>query len=64
MVALGIIAPDVVKERRPWPTAIGYMLVLGVWFFASYGFANWTASQRSHVPSMAFSWERKIPFFA
>jgi len=62
MAAIGITAPAVVKERRPWPTAIGYMLVLGLWFFASYGFANWTASQRSHVPSIAFGWERRIPF--
>ena len=39
-------------------------MALGAFFFASYGFANWIASGRADVPSVAFAWERSIPFYA
>lgn len=49
-------------ERRPWPRAIAWLACLGPFFFASYGFANWLASRRTGVGSVAFPWERAIPF--
>jgi protein-tyrosine phosphatase/membrane-associated phospholipid phosphatase len=51
-----------VSEPRPWRRAIGWLAVLGPFFFASYGFANWLASRREHVGAVAFPWERSIPF--
>jgi membrane-associated phospholipid phosphatase len=49
-------------ERRPWLRAIGWIALLGPFFFASYGFANWLASRRADVGAIAFAWERAIPF--
>jgi protein-tyrosine phosphatase/membrane-associated phospholipid phosphatase len=39
-------------------------LVLAPAFFATYGFANWVASQRADVGELVFGWERSIPFLA
>lgn len=50
------------SEPRPWRRAIAWLLFLGPFFFASYGFANWLASRREHVGAVAFDWERSIPF--
>jgi hypothetical protein len=36
-----------VSEARPWRRAIAWLLVLGPFFFASYGFATWVTAQRS-----------------
>src|SRR4051812_34708478 len=52
------------SQERPWKRAAGWLLVLGTFFFASYGFANWIATLRTHVPEIAFNWERHIPFLA
>ncbi|HEY8183223.1 MAG TPA: serine/threonine protein phosphatase, partial [Thermoanaerobaculia bacterium] len=49
---------------RPWRRAIGWLLFLGPFFFASYGFANWLASRRAHVGAVVFGWEHAIPFMA
>jgi len=49
-------------ERRPWLRAIGWIALLGPFFFASYGFANWLAGRRADVGSIAFAWEHAIPF--
>ncbi|MFA6955358.1 MAG: phosphatase PAP2/dual specificity phosphatase family protein [Thermoanaerobaculia bacterium] len=49
-------------ERRPWLRAIGWIALLGPFFFASYGFANWLAGRRSDVGAIAFGWEHAIPF--
>lgn len=49
-------------ERRPWRRAIVWLAFLGPFFFASYGFANWLAATRTGVGSVAFGWERSIPF--
>lgn len=49
-------------ESRPWLRAIGWIALLGPFFFASYGFANWLASRRVEVGSIAFGWEHSIPF--
>jgi membrane-associated phospholipid phosphatase len=51
-------------QRRPWKRAVAWLLFLGPFFFLSYGFANWLASQRASVPVAVFEWERAIPFEA
>jgi protein-tyrosine phosphatase/membrane-associated phospholipid phosphatase len=48
-------------ERRPWRRALAWLLLLGPFFFASYGFATWVSSQRSDVGFIRFDWERHIP---
>lgn len=50
------------SETRPWLRAIGWIALLGAFFFASYGFANSLASQREGVGSIAYPWESAIPF--
>jgi len=40
------------------------LALLGPFFFASYGFANWWAGQLESVPVVVFAWERQIPFLA
>jgi protein-tyrosine phosphatase/membrane-associated phospholipid phosphatase len=49
-------------ERRPWGRALGWLALLGPFFFISYGAANWLAAQRSDVGAIFFDWERAIPF--
>ena len=48
--------------HRPWGRAAGWLVVLGPFFFLSYGFANWWTGQLPHVGSVVFGWERHIPF--
>lgn len=50
------------REARPWRRAALMLAGLGVLFYVSYGFANWAAGQRSHVPSVVFGWEGLVPF--
>lgn len=50
-----------IAESRPWPRAIAWLLVLGPFFFASYGFATWVSAQRPEVGFIIFDWERHIP---
>lgn len=40
-----------------------WLLLLAPLFYASYGLANWLASQRSSVPEIVFAWEQHIPFW-
>ncbi|MES2531143.1 MAG: phosphatase PAP2/dual specificity phosphatase family protein [Pseudomonadota bacterium] len=49
--------------ERPWRRAVGWLLLLGPLFYATYGFANWWAASRAEVPTMAFAWERAVPFW-
>ena len=42
--------------------ALLWLAVLGPFFFLSYGFANTVTSHRAYVPSVAFGWERSVPF--
>ncbi|HEY4364502.1 MAG TPA: hypothetical protein VGN17_26290 [Bryobacteraceae bacterium] len=39
-----------------------WLTLLGPFFIVTYTFANSVASQRAHVPSLMFPWERYIPF--
>ena len=47
---------------RPWKRAAIWLLFLGPFFFISYGFANWLASQSTAVAYIVFDWEKFIPF--
>lgn len=48
-------------ERQIWKRASLWLLFLGPFFFVSYGFANWFASQQQ-VSHIVFDWEQYIPF--
>ena len=58
----GSAAVALADDGRPWRMAMAWLLFLGPFFFATYNGANWLASQRAHVPSLAFDWERTLPF--
>jgi protein-tyrosine phosphatase/membrane-associated phospholipid phosphatase len=47
---------------RPWKRAALWLVCLAVIFYATYGFANWMASQRSDIGAVVFGWERHVPF--
>ncbi|MCM2313546.1 MAG: phosphatase PAP2/dual specificity phosphatase family protein [Thermoanaerobaculia bacterium] len=49
-------------EKRPLLRALGWLALLGPFFFASYGLANTLASRRLGVGSIAYGWEHAIPF--
>jgi len=53
---------ETAPEARPWKPALGWLLILGPLFFATYGLANWITGMRAHVPAVVFDWERHIPF--
>ena len=55
-----LTAPE--AEARPWRRAIAWLCLLGPFFFASYGAANWLAEQRASVGAIVFAWEHSIPF--
>jgi len=44
-------------KTRPWRRALLWLLFLGPFFFASYGFATWVTSQRSDVGVVVFAWD-------
>lgn len=48
----------------PWRRALLWLVYLGPFFFASYGFANWVAAQRQVTDAVFFAWERQIPFLS
>lgn len=60
----GILIVNNIAEPRPWKQAALWLLGLGILFFSSYNAANWLASQRTHVPSIVFSWESLIPYWS
>lgn len=49
--------------QRPWKRAAAWLALLGPLFYAAYGFANWWAASRAAVPTLAFAWERLLPFW-
>jgi protein-tyrosine phosphatase/membrane-associated phospholipid phosphatase len=48
---------------RPWRRACLWLAFLGPFFFLSYGLANWWSASLPQVGSLAFGWERHIPFW-
>jgi protein-tyrosine phosphatase len=64
---LSAVAPgacDARTQNRPTRRAVVWLACLGAFFYVSYGAANWLAWLRAHVPELAFSWERQVPFLA
>jgi protein-tyrosine phosphatase/membrane-associated phospholipid phosphatase len=57
-----LAATRLAAQPRPWRRALLWLVLLGPFFFASYGFANWMASRHAELPVMAFAWETRIPF--
>jgi len=53
-----------IEPGRPWRRATAWLAGLSVFFYASYSFSNWLASQRAGVPVVVYDWERTIPFVA
>ncbi len=49
---------------RPFARAAAWLTGLGTFFFLSYNCANAYASSLARVPTMAFAWERYLPFVA
>ncbi|RZJ25555.1 MAG: phosphatase [Haliea sp.] len=49
--------------QRPYKRAACWLLLLGPFFYAAYGFANWWAASREAVPTLAFAWENQVPFW-
>lgn len=48
--------------RILWLRSIGWLLLLGPFFFLSYGYANSAAAARGVTDALFFEWERAIPF--
>ncbi len=57
-----LVATPLAEQGRPWRRALLWLALLGPFFFASYGFANWMAGRHATLPVMAFAWEVRIPF--
>jgi hypothetical protein len=49
-------------SKRPWLRAMAWLGFLGPLFFLTYNFANAAAGRRGRVTSLAFPWERRVPF--
>lgn len=61
----GDIALSEAGSRRAVIRAAALWLAfLAPFFYLTYDTANWLASQRDHVPDLAFDWETHIPFIA
>lgn len=57
-----LAASPLIDPGRPWRRSLLWLVLLGPFFFASYGFANWMASLHAELPVLAFGWEARIPF--
>lgn len=56
-------APDEFAAPLPWRRGVAWLLVLGPFFFLSYGWANHLAAARGVQDAVYFAWERRIPFW-
>ncbi len=52
------------REAGLWKRAVGWLVLLAPFFFASYGFATWVTAQRDDVGTSVFGWETHMPFWA
>lgn len=61
-------APPITERQSSFPAiakrAALWLVFLAPFFYLTYGFANWAASQRQNVGSIVYDWERAIPFLA
>jgi len=58
------VSSTTIGDAPSWRRATAALALLGTFFYVSYGFSNWLASQRSDVPVVVFEWERSVPFIA
>lgn len=58
------IEADITSYWSIFRRAAAWLCLLAPFFYLTYGIANWLASQRAHVPNLAFGWESAIPFYA
>ena len=56
-----MLNPAVIREPGLWKRGVLWLLLLGPFFFLSYGLANWITSLRSDVGIVGFDWESHIP---
>jgi protein-tyrosine phosphatase len=61
---MAVATATATANRRPWIASLSWLAALGAFFFLSYNTSNWIASQRSHVPTVMFNWEKSTPFLA
>lgn len=54
--------PPTAQEGVPWRRAAAWLLLLGPFFFLSYGFANGWTERRGLSSAIVFDWESRIPF--
>ncbi|RUZ79872.1 phosphatase PAP2 family protein [Mesorhizobium sp. M7A.F.Ca.US.006.01.1.1] len=63
-----VSSPASVARAEPYSRVVVraamWLAFLAPFFYLSYGFANWLASQHDDVGSIVFSWEHGIPFVA
>ncbi|MGJ4856777.1 phosphatase PAP2/dual specificity phosphatase family protein [Labrys sp. La1] len=59
---MSMAVPARPADGRPWGRALVWLAGLGIFFYSSYGLANYLADQRAFVPSIVFGWERDMPF--
>jgi protein-tyrosine phosphatase len=52
------------NDRPSLAVSLLWLVGLGVFFYSSYGFSNWLAGTRAHVPSIVFAWESGVPFLS
>jgi len=48
--------------HRPWRRAAWWLLILGPFFFMSYGAATLLAARHEQVGSIVYDWEHHVPF--
>ncbi|ANQ83809.1 hypothetical protein dqs_0734 [Azoarcus olearius] len=56
------LALPLTDGRIHWLRSIGWLVLLGPFFFLSYGYANSMAAARGVTDALFFEWERAIPF--
>lgn len=56
-----MLTADQARTPGLWKRGVLWLLVLGPFFFISYGFTNWVSSLRTDVGVIMFAWEQHIP---
>ncbi len=51
------------REAGVFKRGLIWLLLLGPFFFVSYGLANWITGQRDDVASLVFAWEAQMPLW-
>ncbi len=64
MISMNNFISQRIASPSNWKQSVLWLLFLGSFFFISYNFSNWLASQQAEVSHLFFSWEYSIPFVA